>query len=185
MQISQTKEQMRALIALQENCEMLNVNLLSCTATKAKEGTQFKEPYSAKPALSNISPLLQGEAFIVEVSFEYNAWDSSEPPQRMFCVNCTFEASYRLKDGYSPSKEEAASFSRGTAVFNCWPYAREFLRDITARLGHPTPPLPLLRIVPKKAPAQPPTQPAITTESADAKAIPSADSKLITGSPPE
>jgi hypothetical protein len=90
---------------------------------------------------------------VVEVAFEYAAWDSSEPPERIFLVTCSFEVCYRLKESYVPSEEERLSFSRGTAVFNCWPYAREFFRDITARLGHPTPALPLLRITPKKSEA--------------------------------
>jgi hypothetical protein len=64
-------------------------------------------------------------------------------------VNCTFAVSYALLGGYVPSQDEITSFGRGTAVFNCWPYAREFLRDITARMGHQTPALPLLRIVPR------------------------------------
>jgi hypothetical protein len=151
MQISQTKEQIKALSAFQNHCEIESITLQSCTAIRAKAGTEFREPFSVKPVLSNISSFLQGDRFIVEVSFEYAAWDSSEPPERIFLVNSTFEAAYQIRDGYLPSDEEKSSFSRGTAVFNCWPYAREFLRDITSRLGHQTPAIPLLRIIPKKA----------------------------------
>ena len=150
IQISQTNEQIKALSALHAHCELEGITLQTCTSTRAKAGSQFKEPFSVKPALSNISQFLQGEFFIVEVSFEYTAWDSSEPPERLFLVTCTFEVAYRIRDGYTPAPEEQSSFSRGTAVFNCWPYAREFLRDITARLGHQTPVLPLLKITPKK-----------------------------------
>ena len=153
MQISQTKEQIRALSAFQNHCEIQNITLQSCTATRAKAGTEFREPFSVRPVLSNISSSLQGEHFVVEVSFEYAAWDSSEPQERLFLVNATFEVAYRIRDGYMPSDEEKSSFSRGTAVFNCWPYAREFFRDITSRLGHQTPVLPLLRITPKKTEA--------------------------------
>jgi hypothetical protein len=159
MRISQTKEQIKALSAFQNHCEIESITLQSSTATRAKAGTEFKEPFLVKPALSNISSSLQGGQFVVEVSFEYTAWDSSEPPQRLFLVNCTFEVAYRIRDGYIPGDEEKSSFSRGTAVFNCWPYAREFLRDITARLGHQTPVLPLLRITPKKVNAE--TTPAV------------------------
>jgi hypothetical protein len=148
--ISQTPEQIKALSAFQNHCEIRGITLQSCNATRAKAGTELREPFSIKPALSNISSSLQSEQFVVEVSFEYAAWDSSEPQERLFLVNCTFEVAYQISDGYSPSEEEKSSFSRGTAVFNCWPYAREFLRDITARLGHQTPILPLLRITPKK-----------------------------------
>jgi len=151
MQISQTKEQIEALSSLQANCEIQNILLLSSAVMRAKSGTEFRGPLSARPALTNISHALQAGGLIVEVSFEYAAWDSSEPPERLFLVNCTFEASYDLRDGYTPKEDEVSSFSRGTAVFNCWPYAREYLRDITSRIGHHTPVLPLLRIVPKKA----------------------------------
>jgi len=150
MLISQTKEQIAALKSLQDRCELENITLLSCSAVRAKAGSNFAEPFSVRPMLSNISSSQDGEQFVVEVSFEYAAWDSAEPQQRLFLVNCVFEVCYRLRESYVPSEAERQSFSRGTAVFNCWPYAREFFRDITARLGHPTPALPLLRITPKK-----------------------------------
>jgi hypothetical protein len=102
---------------------------------------------------------------VVEVSFEYTAWDSSEPSERLFKIDCTFEVCYLLRDDYEPAEEEKSSFARGTAVFNCWPYAREFLSDITARLGHQTPALPLLRITPKKAEQTPPEVESSPSES--------------------
>lgn len=151
MQLSQTKEQIQALSAVQANCEIQSITLLSSGVTRAKTGGVFREPFSVRPALSNISSSRQGKSLVVEVSFEYSAWDASEPPERLFLVTCCFEVSYELHDGFDPSPEEMNSFSRGTAVFNCWPYAREFLRDMTSRMGHQTPVLPLLRIVPKKA----------------------------------
>lgn len=151
MRIAQTKEQIKALTTFQAHCEMDTITLQSCVASRAKAGAQFVEPFAVKPALSNIASSLHGDQFVVEISFEYTAWDSSEPSERLFKVDCTFEVCYRLRDTYTPTDEEKMSFSRGTAVFNCWPYAREFLRDLTARLGHQTPALPLLRITPKKA----------------------------------
>jgi hypothetical protein len=155
MQISQTAEQIKALSSLQNHCELEAITLQSCNVTRAKAGAQFKEPFSVKPLLSNIAASMQGGFLVVEASFEYTAWDAAEPPERLFLVTCTFEVAYRINDGHIPTDEERSSFSRGTAVFNCWPYAREFLRDITARLGHQTPTLPLLRITPKKTDAEP------------------------------
>ena len=161
MLISQTNEQIKALSAVQANCEIQSVTLLSCNVTRAKAGSKFKEPYSIKPALSNIASARCDDELVVEVSFEYSAWDSSEPPERLFQVNCTFEVTYQLNDDYNPTPEEIISFGRGTAVFNCWPYAREFLQDISSRIGHRTPTLPLLRIVPKKV--EPASQQTIDT----------------------
>jgi hypothetical protein len=171
MHISQTQEQIAALQAFQDHCEIESVTLQKCTATRAKAGTVFKEPFSVKPLLSNISSAIQGQQFVVEVEFEYTAWDSSEPPERLFMVDCSFEVAYRIRDGYAPSEAERSSFSRGTAVFNCWSYAREFLRDITARLGHQTPVLPLLRITPKTPVAKEAQKVAVAAEARPAKEL--------------
>jgi hypothetical protein len=158
MQISQTIKQIQSLSSLQAKCEIENIVLLSSSVVRAKAGTEFREPFSVKPSLSNTSSSFRGRTLVVEVSFEYAAWDSSEPPERLFLVNCTFEVSYKVREGHTPTEDEVSSFSRGTAVFNCWPYAREYLRDITARIGHQTPVLPLLRIVPRKTETAAPQQ---------------------------
>lgn len=155
MNIAQTKEQIKALSALQANCEMLSIDLLCCNATRPKTGAVFREPFSARPKVSNVSYSLLDRKLVVELAFEYSAWDSSEPAERIFHINCVFEVAYRLNEGYTPSEDEKSSFSRGTALFNCWPYVREFFRDVTTRLGHPAPTLPLLRITPKLSDAPP------------------------------
>jgi len=175
VQLSQTNEQIQALSALQANCEIHSVTLVSCSANKAKAaGGKFKEPYSVRPVLSNVTPSCQDGFLIVEVSFEYSAWDASEPSERLFLVNCTFEVAYELHDDYCPTNEQIVSFGRGTAVFNCWPYAREFLQAITSRLGHQTPALPLLRIVPKKS--TPKTQ--VIEASVSKAELPEGDAEL-------
>jgi hypothetical protein len=167
MFLTQTGEQLQALSEFQSHCEIRDVTLLMCSALRAKLTRPPVEPISIRPSLSNISSRFQGDCFMVEVSFEYSAWDSSEPPERVFLINSTFEVTYQMLDEYSPSQDAIQSFSRGTAVFNCWPYAREFLSDITARMGHQAPALPLLRIAPKKeakpAKQQPTEQLALTS----------------------
>ena len=150
MQISQTKEQIDALAGLQAHCDLRSILLQSSSTTRAKAGTVFAEPFSVKPNLSNVSSSVTSGAIVVEAGFEYAAWDSSDPPVRLFLITCTFEISYSLRDDYAPSQDELASFGKGAAVFHCWPYVREFFSDVTARMGHAAPPLPLLRIVPKR-----------------------------------
>lgn len=165
MQISQTQVQLKALSDLQRRCDIEAITLQCCNAVRAKAGTQFREPFTVKPSLCNTSWLVQDQRLIVEVSFEYTAWDSSEPQERLFLATCTFEVSYTIRDGYSPTEQEKSSFSRGTGVFNCWPYAREFLRDITARMGHLAPTLPLLRMIPKRPPEASPAVAQMPVES--------------------
>ena len=156
IRLTRTTEQLSALRRFQDKCDLEAITLLSCNATRGEAGTIYIEPYSIRPGVSNISWSLTARLFVVKISFEYDAWDSAEPSQRLFQVNCTFEVSYQLREGYDPTEEEKSSFSRATALFNCWPFAREFFRDLTTRLGHNTPLLPLLHVIPKQVTVAPP-----------------------------
>lgn len=169
IRLAPTKEQLSALRRFQDKCELETITLLSCNATRGDAGTVYAEPYSIRPGVSNVSSSQSDRLFVAKISFEYDAWDSSEPSQRLFQVNCTFEISYQLREGYVPTDEERTSFSRATAVFNCWPYAREFFRDMTSRLGHNAPVLPLLHVIPKQPAITKPPElegPSTPTESA-------------------
>lgn len=157
IRLTRTTEQLSALRRFQDKCDLEAITLLSCNATRGEAGTVYIEPYSIRPGVSNISWSQTARLFVAKISFEYDAWDSAEPSQRLFQVNCTFEVSYQLREGYVPTEEEKSSFSRATALFNCWPFAREFFRDLTTRLGHNTPLLPLLHVIPKQATVAPPT----------------------------
>jgi hypothetical protein len=71
----------------------------------------------------------------------------------LFGVECAFDIDYEIEDkSYIPSPESIAAFKDGNAIFNCWPYAREFVQNITIRMAVHPPPLPFLRIVPKRKP---------------------------------
>jgi hypothetical protein len=71
-------------------------------------------------------------------------------------VECAFDLDYELADkSFQPSPESVTAFKDGNAVFNCWPYTREFVHNMAARMGLELPPLPLLRIVPKQAASEP------------------------------
>ena len=99
----------------------LRFQRFDCKVFLSEGSGNSKEPYSVKPALTNVAPSCQDGFFIVEVPFEYSAWDASEPSERLFPVNGTFEVSYRLRSNYCPTSEQIASFGRGTVVFNCRP----------------------------------------------------------------
>ena len=65
-----------------------------------------------------------------------------------FHIEATFLARYRFADRAKPaSKLELEAFRKGHAVLAVWPYLREFVQTMTARMGFPTEPLPMLRLV--------------------------------------
>lgn len=118
------------------------------------------EPYELRATPTAIQGERIGRVVRVHVSFSQVALDSSEPQLQVFSIDCTFEACYQLEEGYEPTATEVKAFSEGNVLFNVWPYARQFLHDMSTRMAHNPPPLPLLRFVPQPAdqtPALPPT----------------------------
>ena len=65
-----------------------------------------------------------------------------------FHIHTTFLARYLFADGgLTASKTEVEAFRKSHAVLTVWPYIREFVQTVTARMGFPTEPLPLVRLV--------------------------------------
>ncbi len=64
-------------------------------------------------------------------------------------VDCTWEVDYRLAPGYRPEARIVKAFKDGNAVFNCWPYFREYLQNTVVRMNLPPLTVPLLRLLPK------------------------------------
>jgi len=69
-----------------------------------------------------------------------------------FHIEATFLARYKFADPAKPaSKIEIEAFRKSHAVLAVWPYLREFVQTVAARMGFPTEPLPMLRVVLREA----------------------------------
>jgi len=64
-------------------------------------------------------------------------------------VQCIFRADYELAPDHQPTKEEVEAFRTSNAVFNCWPYFREFAQNMLSRMNYPPLSIPFLRLIPK------------------------------------
>lgn len=64
-------------------------------------------------------------------------------------VECDFEADYEMAEGFALSPEAARAFKDGNAIFNVWPYFREYLQSSLQRMGLPPLTAPFLRLQPK------------------------------------
>lgn len=67
-------------------------------------------------------------------------------------ADCTIRADYELMPEYQPGADEIEAFCESNAVFNCYPYFREFVQNTLSRMNYPPLSIPFLRLMPK-APA--------------------------------
>ena len=76
------------------------------------------------------------------------------PPQakksdRAIFVECVWEVDYLLKGEFRISDEQTKAFKDGNAIFNAWPYFREYLQSSMERMGLPPLAAPFLRLEPR------------------------------------
>jgi len=73
---------------------------------------------------------------------------SREPPQEdapHFHIEAAFELVYRVDSLEGISEELVTEFGQRNALYNAWPYWREFVQSMTTRMGLPALRIPLLR----------------------------------------
>src|SRR5262245_9719989 len=63
-----------------------------------------------------------------------------------FETSASFEACYSIPEDQDFSPAELMAFARTNAVFNVWPFAREHIQSMTARMNLPPVVLPLFRL---------------------------------------
>lgn len=152
--IEQEKDEVQAAHRFQVSAELRDIQLLECTASvsEASEELEGQLRLGLKMETGVLSVSEGGARFSVRISISGDPADGPERPERhRFEVACRYALVYELRPGYSPSPQELDAFREGNAVFQCWPYSRELIQNMTARMGLPIPPLPFLRLAPKNA----------------------------------
>jgi hypothetical protein len=71
--------------------------------------------------------------------------EGPSPQSSQFTIKATFELEYVVAEGSAVSKDALDLFARINGVYNSWPYWREFVQSMTARMQVPTLTVPLLR----------------------------------------
>jgi hypothetical protein len=70
-------------------------------------------------------------------------------PETVVLVECAYEVDYVLREGFEITAEHVKAFKDGNAIFNAWPYFREYLQNNLQRMGLPALTAPFLRLQPK------------------------------------
>jgi hypothetical protein len=64
-------------------------------------------------------------------------------------LECVYECDYALNPEFELTPEHVRAFKNGNAIFNVWPFFREFLQSSVLRMGYPPVTIPFLRLHPK------------------------------------
>ena len=150
MLISQAVEEIRLAFSVQSHCTLEDIRLSHCHVSLENYEENLKSPFRirlSKPTTH--ASLLSHSSLRVRATFAVEGQDSSKSPKSLFKVECSFDLNYSIQSDFRPGEAELKAFKDGNAIFNCWPYVREFVQNLTMRMDLDAPPLPLLRIAPK------------------------------------
>lgn len=116
---------------------------------------------SFSPADATVIEGSAGESgsLMLVVEFTFRAFQKAQAGvQDILIIRCRFESSYALKPGHSPTSTQISAFHGSNAVFNCWPFFREFVQSMAVRIEFPPPPVPFLVVTSRSEPRQGSTQ---------------------------
>jgi len=129
--------------SLQARMRLRDVSLFECAAKGAGPPNTPVEPVSLTADLDSAVSLQTGDG----IDFAVTLRVACEDPL-VFHIEMTYLVRYGYFDRAKPaSKTELAAFCKGAPAIAAWPYIRETVQSLAARMGFPTEPLPLLRLI--------------------------------------
>ena len=86
------------------------------------------------------------ELLLIRVSFSLEVHEESDEKKMQAEIHGIYELSYRVPSKGNLSAEELDEFGRVNAVFNAWPYWREYVQASLARMSMPSFTIPVFRV---------------------------------------
>lgn len=115
--------------------------------SESVEDVNVKVSYTSTVTESGDSGLV-----LIKVDFGLDVRRGNDEGKLQIEIHGTFELSYRIPGDERFSNEELAEFGRVNAVFNAWPYWREYVQASLARMSMPILTIPVFRVLPRDTP---------------------------------
>ena len=94
----------------------------------------------------------QNNLLLIKADFKLSGHNETDEEKMLVEIRGAFELSYQLPSDESFSTEELEEFGQVNAVFNAWPYWREYVQASMARMSMPVLTIPVFRVLPRSAP---------------------------------
>ncbi|MYD71373.1 MAG: hypothetical protein F4W89_11630 [Acidobacteria bacterium] len=88
----------------------------------------------------------ESEPLEIEVAFRLDVSNASDQREFQAEIRAKFELSYQIPADEEFSSEELEAFADINAVFNAWPYWREWVQTSMSRMGMPVMTVPVFRV---------------------------------------
>lgn len=148
--IEQDKKHAQAAIEFHTQADISEIRLVAAQVKCSAASQDVTFPLESSIRFRPEGHVVKDRRVTIGARFRFDVRTGGQGPKKqVMAVECKFETDYELRKGYAPSDTQISAFKDANAIFNSWPYFREFLNNTVTRMGYPAPTLPFLRIVPK------------------------------------
>jgi hypothetical protein len=123
-------------------CDLDDIVLVRCECECISQKQRDPGPYELKYNTFVAKSGYENRSIWAEVSTEVTS--TSDSGQQIFRALAVFRLAYTF-EGAPPSNDEKARFEATTPVFQAWPFVREIVQNLMARMQFNPPPLPLIK----------------------------------------
>jgi hypothetical protein len=154
--IRQSPDEVKLSFNLQRRADIISVHLVGASIDSHPEPRKYGTDLSISVGHKCTAETSGDRAVATRIDFLLVASPKDDEKVRVFHIKCSFRVTYQLEKDYTPSPEEIEAFSTANAVFNVWPYFREFAQNTLVRMGlSGEPTVPFLKLIPKPAEKEP------------------------------
>jgi hypothetical protein len=159
--IEQNQDETKLAFEVHQNAAINRIRLARAKVASQAIDEAPKTPvtvtfnFKSKPMSAPANVLRLEIAFRMAGVEEKEAGKKGAPekkPEPVVLVECAYEVDYILREGFEITSEHVKAFKDGNAIFNAWPYFREYLQNNLQRMGLPALTAPFLRLQPKLKP---------------------------------
>jgi hypothetical protein len=131
--------------------ELRNILLVEGKAALAaqfvEKGCQFPQKgWSVQVGHRGKFAIQKKKTLRTTLQFTFTATEKGSKSKPLLVIAATFVAEYEMAEGFNPLTEDLNAFVNANAVFNCWPYWREYVHSTAARMNLPPLTLPFFRV---------------------------------------
>lgn len=123
---------------------LLGANITSDPSTREPRGSDLEYAINTKILKT------ENNFFSVIVSFKISAIQKKDPKNPIMSINAKYVLVYSFDKVNKLLPEDIEQFAKIKSIESAWPYLREFVQNLTARMGFPTLTIPVLKIKIKK-----------------------------------
>jgi preprotein translocase subunit SecB len=121
-------------LMVSDRVELKDVRLISSKCSQTPEATVGKKTYNINYSAKVHTDKKNGYIIVIP-EFHFEAFGESKTKEPVIAIDASFVLTYRINNFQGLTQKGFEQFANLNGIYNAWPYWREFVQNIIARMG--------------------------------------------------